>query len=76
MGNKLKAYQFWYKASEDATTEYIYIVAFTLNQACYYFNYYGYTRMYDYETRPIDVIELSDLVKYNCGAVLGQYAVL
>lgn len=75
MGN-LKAYQFWYKSSDTATTEYIYIVAFSRKQACMYFSKYGYTLMYDFDYYPIDELELSGLVKYACGRVLGQYAVL
>ena len=41
-----------------------------------YFSKYGYTHMYDYERYPIDEVELSGRVKYNCGQVLGQYAEL
>ena len=72
----MKAYLFWYKSSEYATTEYIYIVCFSRKQACMYFSKYGYTRMYDYERYPIDEVELSGRIKYNCGQVLGQYAEL
>lgn len=73
----MKAYLFWYKSSDNAPTEYIYIIALSYKQAQFYYDKKGYTRMYDYDVMPIDELEEKDFMqKHNIGDVLGQYAVL
>lgn len=77
MDGKPSAYLFWYKSSQDATTEYIYVIAFSRKQAWYFFRYEGYTRMYDYCEGPIDEIpSIHWKAKHEIGDILGQYAVI
>lgn len=71
-----QAYLFWYKSSQDAKTEYIYIIALSRKQACYIFTLKGYKRFYDYEEAPIDEVPLSKNANYEVGTILGQYAIL
>ena len=73
----MKAYLFWYKCGPNATTEYIYIIAYTLQQARYIYFTQGFTRMYDYDTSPVDVIPQKDFMReHKAGDILGQYAVI
>ena len=73
----MKAYLFWYKSDEYATTEYIYIIAYSYKQACFYFKKYGYTNMYDYDETPIDEVYEADFInKHQVGDTLGQYAII
>lgn len=69
-----QAYLFWYKSDETAPTEYIYIVAVSEKQARLFYLKNGYTRMYDYEVRSVDVLPLTK--DYAIGTILGQYATL
>ena len=72
-----QAYQFWYKSSQDAPTEYIYIIAFTYKQAVYLFHKAGYNRMYDYSNYCCDTIPCAYwLNKHDIGDILGQNAVV
>lgn len=75
-----KSYLFWYKAEQTAPTEYLYVIAFTLKQAKYFwFNYLKNTLGYawDYDLNPVDIIEEKDFVKqHDAGEILGQYAVI
>lgn len=74
---KPKAYLFWYKSSEYATTEYIYIIAFSVKQASLFYVKQGYTRMYDYDTTPCDAIPAQYWqARHEIGDILGQYAVI
>ena len=71
------AFQFWYKSSEDAQTEYIYIIAFTYKQARYLFDKAGYKRMYDFSYYCSDTIPACYwLAKHEIGDILGQNAVI
>ena len=71
------AFLFWYKSSEYATTEYIYIIAFTHKQARYYYAKMGYNKMYDYSYEYCDAIPASRWLKsHEIGDILGQYAVI
>ena len=71
------AFQFWYKSSEDAPTEYIYIIAFSYKQARYYFIKAGYTRMHDFSFYCSDTIPFKYwLAKHEVGDILGQNAVI
>lgn len=73
----MKAYMFWYICGPNATTEYIYIIAYSLKQARYIFFTNGYTHMYDYATSPVDVIDETDFVrKHKAGTILGQNAII
>lgn len=73
----MKAFLFWYKSSTYAPTEYIYIIAYTLRQAQYFYRKAGYTRMYDYDTLPVDCIQEYDFVEpHRVGDILGQYATI
>ena len=73
----MKAYLFWYKSDEYAPTEYIYIIAYTLKQARYYYIKLGYTRMFDYSLDPVKEIEQKRFnAKHEIGDILGQYAVI
>lgn len=73
----MSAYLFWYKCGPNATTEYIYIIAYTLKQARYIFFTQGYTRMYDFSTSPVDIIPQERFLKdHKAGTILGQYAVI
>lgn len=77
MKNQLNAYQFWYKSSEYATTEYIYIIASSLEEAKHLFKKYGYNNFYDYDLNPIDVIDGRYFIyDHKAGVVVGQYALL
>ena len=71
------AFQFWYKSSADAPTEYIYIIAFSYKQARLYFNKAGYHRMYDYSYYCCDTIPCKYwLAHHEVGDILGQNAVI
>ena len=70
-----KAYLFWYKSSEFARTEYIYIVAVSIKQARYFYIKNGYARMYDYSLNPLDDLPVEP-IDYEIGTILGQYAIL
>lgn len=71
------AFLFWYKPSENATTEYIYIIAFTHKQACYLYDRAGYNKMYDYSHEYCDAIPACNWLKsHEIGEILGQYAVI
>lgn len=73
--NRPSAYLFWYKSSEYATTEYIYIVAFSVKQARLFYIKQGYTRMYDYSLSPVDTISADNwTTNHEIGEILGQYA--
>lgn len=73
----MKAYLFWYKSDERAPTEYIYIIAYTMKQARFFYIRQGYTRMYDYDAKPIDTIDEINFIKqHKVGDILGQYAVI
>lgn len=73
----MKAYLFWYKSSEYATTEYIYIIALSVSQARFYFYQAGYGHMLDYSYSPIDEIDENRFMKKHLlGEILGQYAVI
>lgn len=72
----MKAFLFWYKSSENATTEYINIIAYTLKQAYFLFANNGYTNMYDYGYA-CDYIEQAEFKKaHNIGEILGQNAII
>ena len=72
-----KAYLFWYKSSEYAKTEYFYIIAFSVKQACLFYVRQGYTRMYDYDTTPCDAIPAQNWkARHEIGEILGQYAII
>lgn len=74
---KPKAYLYWYKSSQDAKTEYIYIIAFTAKQAYFTFCQKGYNRMYDYASEYIDEIHADDwLTTHEIGDILGQTAII
>lgn len=74
--NKPYAFLYWYKSSEYANTEYIYIIAFSIKQAWLFFRKNGYTKMYDYGG-PIDNITFYYWLKsHEIGDILGQYAVI
>ena len=69
------AYLFWYKSDEYAPTEYIYIVAFSVKQARYFYIKNGYTYMYDYSCTPVDEISADNwTARHEIGDILGQYA--
>lgn len=71
----MKAYLFWYKSDERAPTEYIYIIAYTMKQARYFYIRQGYTRMYDYSFTPVDEISADNwTARHEIGDILGQYA--
>ena len=71
------AFLFWYKSSEYAITEYIYIIAFTHKQACYFYDCAGYRRMYDYSYKCYEAIVASDWNKpHKIGDILGQHAII
>ena len=71
------AFLFWYKSSEYSPTEYIYIIAFTHKQACYFYDRAGYRRMYDYSHEYCDARPASEWNKpHEVGDILGQYAVI
>lgn len=73
----MHAFLFWYKSSEDAPTEYIYVIAVTLKQAQYFYIRRGYTSMFDYSTTPVDDIDEEDFLKpHHVGDILGQYATI
>lgn len=73
--NKPYAYLFWYKSDEYATTEYIYIIAFSVKQARLFYIKSGYTRMYDYSCTPVDAISADNwTARHEIGDILGQYA--
>lgn len=74
---KPKAYLFWYKCDEYATTEYIYIIAFSVKQARLFYIKHGYTHMYDYSLMPVDEIDATSwLARHEIGDILGQYAII
>ena len=74
---KPKAYLLWYKVDANATTEYIYIIAFSVKQAILFFDKQGYSKMYDYDKNPIDCIPSNNwLAKHEIGDILGQYATI
>ena len=68
------AYMFWYICNENGPTEYIYIIAFSEKQACYFFINNGYTRMYDYSLQPVRIIRTNK--RHDVGDMLGQDAVV
>lgn len=71
------AYQFWYKSSADAPTEYIYIIAFSYKQARAIFYHAGYHKMYDFSYYCSDTIPACYwLAKHEIGDILGQNAVI
>lgn len=76
----MKAYTFWYKITETARTEYVYVVACSYKQARYFwFNYLKYTLgyAYDYDLEPCDEIDSTDFVKeHHVGDILGQNAII
>lgn len=78
--NNLHAYLFWYKTDEYATTEYVYVVAYSYKQARHFwFNYLKYTLGWacDYQLTPCDVIDGNDFMKqHKAGDILGQYAII
>lgn len=75
-----RAYLFWYKSDEYATTEYIYVIAITPKQARYF--WFKYIRedlgaVYDYTNAPVgDITEEDFETNHNVGDILGQYAVI
>ena len=76
MKNK-SAYLFWYKSSETARTEYIYIVAWTVKQARFYFFDRGFNKYYDYASWPVDEIPQSEWeIDHKPGTVLGDNAII
>lgn len=77
MDGKPSAYLFWYKSSQDATTEYIYVIAFSSKQATYLFAKHGFTHMYDFSVGPIDEIYAKHWqAKHRIGDILGQYTII
>ena len=76
----MKAYLFWYKSTENAPTEYVYIIAVSVKQAKYFwFNYMKYIvgRVYDYDLEPCNEIDKSQFVRrHEVGDILGQKAVI
>lgn len=76
----MKAYLFWYKSNELEHTEYIYVIAYTLKQALYFWRNYVKNvlgNVYDYEQLPVDIIREEDFVKkHNVGDILGEYAII
>ena len=77
MGNDKQpcAFVFWYKSSELAPTEYIYIIAFTEKQARFFYSNNGYTKMFDYSLNPVNVVKAERwTTSHEVGDILGQYA--
>lgn len=76
----MKAYLFWYKMTATSTTEYIYIIAFSYKQACFY--WWQYVRntlghVYEYDIEPCDIINYERfLKKHKAGEILGANAVI
>ena len=76
----MKAYLFWYKMTAYATTEYIYVVALSQAQACFFwFKYLKEVvgKTYDYAINPCNAIDEKDFAaKHNVGNILGEYSVI
>ena len=76
----MKAYQFWYKMTAYATTEYLYVIALSPAQACFFwFKYLKEVvgRTYDYAISHSDVIDEKDFATtHKVGNILGEYSII
>ena len=76
----MKAFLFWFQYNEDDPASYVYIIAYTLKQARYFwFNYLKYTigHVSDYNLNPCDVINEYDFMRnHKVGDILGENAII
>lgn len=71
----MKAYLFWYICCEYGRTEYIWIIAYSIKQARYFFFKNGYGENYDYSISPVDERQEKDFViHHKVGEILGDMA--
>lgn len=76
----MKAFKFFYQSTINSRIEYLYILAYTLKQACYFLtihrrNVLGH--VYDISYEPVEVIESKDFINYHeVGEVYGCNAIL
>lgn len=73
LGAKLKAYLFWYKSTATCPTTYIWIFAYTKEQAIKLYKHYGYNEGYDFENCPCGIRENYNL-EHKYGDIYGYYA--
>ena len=75
-----KAYCFWYIFDAYSQTEYVYIIAVSLKQACYLWQKYlsnSLGRVYDHTKMPVNEIAEADFIKpHEVGEVLGGRAII
>ena len=76
----MKAYQFWYKTTASSKTEYIYVIALSRAQACFFWFKYlkevvGHT--YDYAINPEYSFDEKDFATtHKVSNILGEYSII
>lgn len=73
----MAGYQFWYITNPGASTQYIWIIAESQEQAVYIFTSHGYDQFYDFDLEPCDIMPEDDFTTYHeIGQIYGGGASL